>query len=166
MTQALFSQLEVKQTHYPRELQLLPAKRGWLCNYVQHHSPGNGPCIDFTHCYVPSFPCTAVREGDGNCLSLAVSIEQSVGLNTVCLEIQVAKLQEASVFFLLGRKLIVSPQIVQEGRLCGFYYLFHLRYQHPPPSPKDLSCSKQPWSISVHNYIFSVKLQQSLAHSA
>lgn len=55
MTQALFSQLEVQQTHCPRELQLLPAKCGWLCNYVQHHSLGNGPCIDFTHCFVPPF---------------------------------------------------------------------------------------------------------------
>lgn len=128
MTQALFSQLEVKQTHYPRELQLLPAKRGWLCNYVQHHSLGNGPCIDFTHCFVPSFPCTAVREGDGNCLALAVSTEQSSGLKSVCLENQVAELQEASVSFLLGRKLIVPQQIVQEGRLGGFYYLFHLWY--------------------------------------
>lgn len=55
MTQALFSQLEVKQTHHPRELQPLPAKRGWLCNYAQHHSPGTGPCIDFTHGFVPPF---------------------------------------------------------------------------------------------------------------
>lgn len=120
MTQALFSQLEVQQTHCLRELQLLPAECGWLCNYVQHHSLGNGPCIDFTHCFVPSFPCTAVREGDGNCLSLAVTIERSNGLIYVCLESEVAKLQEASVFFLLGRKLVVSPQIVQESRLCGF----------------------------------------------
>lgn len=73
MTQALFSQLEVKQTHYPRELQPLPAKCGWLCNYVQHHSLGNGPCIDFTHGFVSPFPFSAVREGDGNCLLLAVS---------------------------------------------------------------------------------------------
>lgn len=49
-------------------------------------------------------------------------LEQSVGLNTVCLEIQVDKLQEATFFFLLSRKLIASPQIVEEGRLCGFYY--------------------------------------------
>ena len=42
-------------------------------------------------------------------------------LNTVCLEIQVARLQEATFFsFLLGRKLTVSPEIVEESRLWGF----------------------------------------------
>ena len=128
MTQALFSQLEVKQTRCPRELQPLPAKCGWLCNYVQHHALGTGPCIDFARCFVPPFPFTAVREGDGHCLSLAARAEQSVGLNTVCFETQGAELQEATFFFLLGRKLIVPPQIVQEGRLCGFYYLFHFWY--------------------------------------
>lgn len=61
-------------------------------------------------------------------------LELSVGLNTVCLEIQVAKPQEATFFFLLGRKLIVSPQIVQEGRQCGFFLLFipFLVLTHPP----------------------------------
>lgn len=84
-------------------------------------------------CVSPAFPFTAVREGDGNCRLLAVRAEQSVGLNTVCLEIQVAELQEATFFFLLGRKLIVTPQIVQEGRLCGCFTIYSFSGINTPP---------------------------------
>lgn len=59
--------------------------------------------------------------------------EKSVGCNTVCLEIQVAELQEATLPFLLVRKLIVSPHKLNRKAGCVVFTIYSISCINTPP---------------------------------